>query len=116
MVRLRNAMLALMMATGLTGCSALSALHGGGDWMARWSIFHCDTCDDFPAPTYGPGFSMMPGTYTGSAAPGSTSGAQPAASNPPAGAMPGTTPPPAITTPPLPPSAPGGLGSDAPKE
>jgi hypothetical protein len=54
MVRLRNVLLALVVGTGATGCS-----------FAHWSPFHCDHCDDFPAPAYGPDFSMMPGSYTG---------------------------------------------------
>jgi hypothetical protein len=120
MVRLRNALMAFVLASGLTGCSAF---HGGGDWMARWSIFHCDSCDDFPAPAYGPDYSMMPGTYTGTTPPGLAGSAPPAASDSPAGAKPATTPPagiitpPAgITTPPSPPSATPGPGSDAQKD
>jgi hypothetical protein len=113
MVRLRNALMAFVLATGLTGCSAF---HGGGDWMSRWSIFHCDSCDDFPAPAYGPGYSMMPGTYTGTTPPGSGESEHPAASNPPAAAMPGMTPPPSITTPPSPPSATPGPGADMRKD
>ena len=60
MVRLRNAVMVFVLATGLTGCSS-------GHWpsIAHWSIWHCDSCDDFPTPAYGPGYSMMPGTYTG---------------------------------------------------
>jgi hypothetical protein len=127
MVRLRNALMAFVLATGLTGCSAF---HGGGDWMARWSIFHCDSCDDFPAPAYGPDYSMMPGTYTGTTPLANVGSAQPAASDAPAGAMPATTPPAGITTPPAgittppagtttppsPPSATPGPGSDAQKD
>ena len=97
MVRLRNVLMGFVLATGLTGCSGL---HGGGDWMSRWSIFHCDSCDDFPAPAYGPGYSMMPGTYTGTTTPGSGASEEPAPPNSPAGGMPGMTPPAAITTPP----------------
>jgi hypothetical protein len=116
MVRFRNAVIAFALATGMTGCSAF---HGEGNWLGRWSIFHCDSCDDFPAPAYGPGYSMMPGTYTGAATPGSGGPDQPAASTPPAGAMPGMTPPAAgtppaaNTTPPSPPAAPPGPGADA---
>ena len=116
MVRLRNVLMGFVLATGLTGCSALQAWHEGGDWMSRWSIFHCDSCDDFPAPAYGPGYSMMPGTYTGTTTPGSGESEQPAASNSRAAAMPGMTPPPAITTPPSPPSATPGPGADMRKD
>ena len=112
MVRLRNVLMGFVLATGLTGCSSLQAWHDGGDWMSHWSIFHCDSCDDFPAPAYGPGYSMMPGTYTGTTTPGSGASEEPAPPNSPAGGMPGmtppaaaTTPPAAITTPPSPPSA-----------
>ncbi len=59
MVRLRNVVMAVALGTGAMGC-ALSQSH-----VARYSIWHCDECDDFPTPTYGPGNSMMPGTYTG---------------------------------------------------
>jgi hypothetical protein len=116
MVRLRNVLIGFVLATGLTGCSALQAWHDGGDWMARWSIFHCDSCDDFPAPANGPGYSMMPGTYTGTTSPGSGEAEQPATSNSPPGGMPGMTPPPAINTPPTPPSAPPGPGADTRKD
>jgi len=119
MVRFRNAVLAFLLATGLTGCSAF---HGGGNWFGHWSIFHCDTCDDFPLPAYGPGYSMAPGTYTGttdagaivdqsarSTAPAGTAPASPAL-------IPGNTPPPAVTTPPTPPNAPVNPGADGAKE
>ena len=43
MVRLRNAVLVFALAAGLAGCSS-------GHWsIAKLSIWHCDTCDDFPA-------------------------------------------------------------------
>lgn len=61
MVRLRNAVMACVLASGMMGCSVF---HGDGNWVGRWSLFHCDTCDDFPAPAYGPGYSLAPGTYT----------------------------------------------------
>src|SRR5262245_43022287 len=38
MVRLRNALMALMLATAVVGCA-----HNHG--YARWSIFHCTECD-----------------------------------------------------------------------
>ena len=101
MVRLRNALMAVVLGTGLAGCT-----------FAQGSLFHCDSCDDFPAPAYGPGYSMMPGTYTRSGgAPGSTDSSRPAdetvPSNPlqPSGAMPGMTPPANTNTPPAPPAA-----------
>lgn len=61
MVRLRNALVMAAMAVGGFGCSHFQ---GGHDY-AHWSIFHCSECDDFPAPAYGPGGSMMPGSYSG---------------------------------------------------
>ena len=54
MVGLRNAMMAVVLSTGIMGCS-----------FSHFSLFHCDECDDFPTPAYGPGYSMVPGTYTG---------------------------------------------------
>jgi hypothetical protein len=63
MVRLRNAVMMVAMAAGAFGCA-----HGSGSPgrdYAHWSIFHCSQCDDFPAPAYGPNFSMMPGSYSG---------------------------------------------------
>jgi hypothetical protein len=54
MARLRNTLFAAILGTGVMGCH-----------FSHWSPFHCDHCDDFPAPAYGPGFSMMPGSYTG---------------------------------------------------
>ena len=59
MGRLCNRVLILILGTSLCGCS-----------FAHYSLFHCDACDDFPTPAYGPGFTMMPGTYTGSNARG----------------------------------------------
>src|SRR5436305_264402 len=57
MVRLRNALLAVMLAAGVVGCSHTHD-------YAHWSIFHCSECDDFPVPSYGPN-STPPGSYTG---------------------------------------------------
>ena len=107
MVRLRNAVMAFVLATGLTGCTLENFT------VANLSIWHCDSCDDFPAPAYGPDYSMMPGTYTRPITPGSTESGQPAAPTSPAGAMPGMTSPVPITTPPLPPSAPPGADAGA---
>ena len=111
MVRLRNALMVFTLATGLAGCSSPH------QWsIANISIWHCDTCDDFPSPAYGPNYSMMPGTYTGASAPGTSSAGQPAAGAPaasaapagvavpPAGGMPGMAPAATATTPPTPPS------------
>jgi hypothetical protein len=111
MVRLRNALIVFALATGLAGCSSPH------QWsIANLSIWHCDTCDDFPAPAYGSNFSMMPGTYTGPPAPGTNSAGQPAAGAPaaapapagavapPMGGMPGMAPAATATTPPTPPS------------
>src|ERR1017187_1012865 len=108
MVRLRNVVMAVVLGTGLTGCS-----------FAHWSPFHCDSCDDFPTPAYGPGFSMMPGTYTGPAAPGSAEPNRPVNSTTPScplqpsGGMPGMTPPANSITPPATPVATPGPGADA---
>ena len=62
MVRLRNA------GDGLCAGHRL----GGVLVRAHWSIFHCDSCDDFPRRRMGPSYSMMPGTYTGPPTPGSS--------------------------------------------
>jgi hypothetical protein len=82
MVRFRGAIIAVILSAGLSGCS-----------YSHWSIFHCDSCDDFPTPGYGPDNSMMPGSYTGAPAPGSSEAgvtAAPSAS----GSAPATAPPP----------------------
>jgi hypothetical protein len=63
MVRLRNAVMIVAMAAGAFGCANGSGTTGRG--YAHWSIFHCSQCDDFPAPAYGPNYSMMPGSYSG---------------------------------------------------
>ena len=104
MVRLRNAVMVVMLATGLAGCAS-------GHWpsIAHFSIWHCDSCDDFPTPAYGPGYSMMPGTYTG---PPTLNSGGPAGSAPagtpvpssPAGAAAPSSPAATTTTPPTPPS------------
>ncbi len=111
MARLRNAVMAVVLGTGVLGCS-----------FAHWSPFHCDHCDDFPAPAYGPDFSMMPGSYTG-LPPSESNGQRPGASAAPAGAPASAgapsqpveeAPPPAPTaTPPAPPTAAPGLGAAA---
>ena len=60
MVRLRHAVMAVALGTGAMGC----ALTQSPSHVAHYSIWHCDECDDFPTPAYGPGYSMMPGSYT----------------------------------------------------
>jgi hypothetical protein len=57
MVRLRNALMALMLAAGMVGCSHLHD-------YAHFSLFHCSECDDFPTPSYGPN-AVTPGSYSG---------------------------------------------------
>ncbi len=110
MVRLRNAVMVFALAGGLAGCSAPH------NWnIAHISIWHCDSCDDFPSPSNGPNYSMIPGTYTGGPVPGTSDTAAPAGSTPATGgtpamapAAPAITPAPAApaTTPPTPPSPP----------
>jgi hypothetical protein len=105
MARLRNVVMAVVLVTGVMGCR-----------FAHWSPFHCDGCDDFPAPAYGPDFSMMPGSYTGlppsdSAKPNGTG-----ASTAPTGAgasQPVEEAPPPAPTPPTPPTAAPGMGAAA---
>src|SRR3954451_1790923 len=89
MVRLRDAVMAVALATGGVGCATF-----------------CDECDDFPMPGGPGGYSMMPGTYTGppmnaspAAGPGRAAtpgqGSTPApgqGSTPPPGGAPGTVP------------------------
>ena len=95
MVKLRNAVMAVALGTGVMGCS-----------FAHWSIYHCDDCDDFPMPAQGSGNSMMPGTYTGPP-PKDMTGAGAAAVIPPTGgpAAPADPfpPPPAAAPPASPP-------------
>ena len=105
MVRLRNAVMTMVLGTGVAGCGFS---HSG---IAHYSIWHCDECDDFPTPGYGPDFSMMPGTYTGPTPRDSVEPNRPPNSAPPAGsaapaAQPGaSTTQPTTTTPPPPPAA-----------
>ena len=111
MVRLRYAVMAVALGTGVMGC-ALSQSH-----VAHYSIWHCDECDDFPTPAYGPGNTMMPGTYTGAPPRDRPEANQPGNSTPDLGAVPpptqpaATTPLPAAPTPPTPPSASPGQGA-----
>src|SRR5262245_21521855 len=106
MVRLRDAVMAVALATGGVRCAPF-----------------CDECDDFPVPGGPGGYSLMPGTYTGPplrSAPAADSTARAATpgqgstpvqgSTPPPGGAPGTVPSgeAAPTPPPAPPAGPGG--------
>jgi hypothetical protein len=95
LARLRNIIAAIAIGANSMGCSFA---HNG---FAHWSLFHCDECDDFPTPGYGPGYSMMPGSYAGPA-PGQSDGSSQPTSAAPTGsqATPGEAP-----TPPAPPPA-----------
>ena len=101
MVRLRDAVMAVALATGGVGCATF-----------------CDECDDFPMPGGPGGYSMMPGTYTGppmnaSPAAGSGRAATPGQGSTPApGAAPATSAPAgeAAPTPPAAPAAGPGRG------
>jgi hypothetical protein len=115
MVRLRNAVMAVALGTGAMGCVSSPSQSR----IARYSIWHCDECDNFPMPGYGPGYSMMPGTYTRAPAQESLESKPPA--NGAAGSdsvplpqqIPTAAPPPAPATPPTPPAAdPPGQGAD----
>jgi hypothetical protein len=105
MFRLRNAVMAVAMGMGVMGC-AFSGFN-----VAHYSIWHCDECDDFPTPAYGPGYSMTPGTYTGPPARDSAGPNQPSTATPDLGSVPPPQqqpdgPAPATTiTPPTPPAA-----------
>lgn len=110
MVRLRNALMAVALGTGVTGC-AFSQSN-----VAHYSIWHCDECDDFPVPAYGSGDTMMPGTYTGAPPRDRPESSQPVNSGPDSSSVPRTQQPnastvPATITPPTPPVASPGLGA-----
>jgi hypothetical protein len=109
MVRLRNAAMAVVLGTGVMGCSF--SHHP----IAHYSIWHCDECDDFPTPAYGPGFSMMPGTYTGPPGRESAESSRPANASPSPTTTPSAGQPGASTTPtpPAPPVAAPEEGADA---
>jgi hypothetical protein len=115
MVRLRHAVMAAALGTGAMGCT----LADSQTRIGHYSPWHCDECDNFPMPAYGPGASMMPGSYTRLSGQGSLDPKQPASDAldnetvPPPHQMPAVTPPPPITTPPAPPAAAPGLGVDA---
>ena len=113
MVRLRNAVMAVAVGTGVMGCT----LSDAQTRIGHYSPWHCDECDDFPMPAYGPGYTMMPGSYTRPPAQGSAEPRQPANgatesdSVAPPQQLPASVPPPATTTPPTPPAAAPGLGA-----
>jgi hypothetical protein len=117
MVRLRNAAMAVALGSGVMGCA--SSKSQSQSLFARTSIWHCDECDDFPTPAYGPGYSMAPGSYTRPPAQESLESKPPATgaadsgdvSSPPQ--LPASTPPPTTETPPPTPGAPPGRGADA---
>jgi len=98
MVKLRNAVMAVALGTGVMGCS-----------FAHWSIYHCDECDDFPMPAQGVTTSMMPGTYTGPPPKDMTGASPPATTAPSSGAV-----PPADEFPASPPSVPSAPRGAAP--
>jgi hypothetical protein len=114
MMRVRHAVMAVALGTGAMGC----ALTQSPSNVAHYSIWHCDECDDFPTPAYGPGYSMMPGSYTAvqgqkspESKPTTNSGLDSGAVPPPEQA-PAPTPPPTTTTPPPPPAGSPGLGAN----
>jgi hypothetical protein len=115
MVRVRHAVMAVVLGTGAMGC----ALTQSPSNVAHYSIWHCDECDDFPTPAYGPGYSMMPGSYTPvqgqkspESKPATNSGLDSGAVPPPEQA-PAPIPLPTTTTPPQPPAAASpGLGAN----
>jgi hypothetical protein len=105
MVRLRNGAVAIVLSASLSGCSFA---HYSPFPFAHYSLFHCDSCDDFPTPAYGPDFSLMPGTYTGvgsrDSQPAATSTPNPNSGLPVQAASPAAVPTtPAPSTPPAPP-------------
>ncbi len=107
MMRRCRAVMAITLGMGVTGCSYAPSLSHVG----HYSIWHCDECDDFPTPAYGPAYSMMPGSYTTNAAQNASEPKPPATVPNDFGAAPPPqqTPspmPPATTTPPAAPAAP----------
>ncbi len=94
MARLRDAVLAVALATGGVGCATF-----------------CDECDDFPVPGGPGGYAMMPGSYAGgplSAAPDTAPAGAPVLGTAPSSPGRSTTSVPrgeATTTPPAPPPA-----------
>jgi hypothetical protein len=111
MVRVRNALMAVALGTGAMGC-AISQPN-----LGHYSIWHCDECDDFPTPAYGPDSSMYPGTYTGAPARDRPESSQPATNGtdmgsvPPPAQQPAASTPLETATPPLPPAASPGPGA-----
>ena len=118
MARLRDAVMVVALGTGVMGC----AFSQSQSHVAHYSIWHCDECDNFPTPAYGPNFSMMPGSYTSPPAQDSLDSKRPATafgagtansgSVPQPQQMPTSTPAPATITPPTPPAALPGQGVD----
>jgi hypothetical protein len=100
MLRLRNALMAGTMVTGVMGCGFNQAN------IAHYSIWHCDECDDFPSPAYGPGYSMMPGTYTGPPPRDTAPSNGSALAGPNAGTAPMVQPQPGPSSPPAAPTLP----------
>jgi hypothetical protein len=107
MVKLRNAAMAVALGTSVMGCALTGSSPSN---IGHYSIWHCDECDDFPTPAYGPGFSMMPGSYTAPPA-ANMPVANPMASGapdlgaPPPQQTPALTPGAPTVTPPAPPAA-----------
>jgi hypothetical protein len=114
MVKLRDAVMAVALGTGVMGCT----LSGSQTRIGHYSPWHCDECDDFPTPAFGPGYSMMPGSYTRPPAQDSRGPKQPANgttesdSVAPPQQLPASAPPGPTTTPPTPPAAAPGLGAE----
>jgi hypothetical protein len=109
MLRLRKSVMAVGMGIGM-GMGMMGCTFSTSN-IAHYSIWHCDECDDFPTPAYGPGYSMVPGTYTGPTARDSATANQPSTATPNSGSAPpprqqpdGAAPPTTIT-PPTPPAA-----------
>jgi hypothetical protein len=100
MVRLRTSLVTLVLSAGASGCSP-SHLS-----FAHLSLFHCDACDDFPTPAYGPGFSLMPGTYTGVSPRGGEAATPMTTPTPDSGVSGRADLPAATTTPATPPTPP----------
>ena len=66
MVRLRNALMIVALATGAIRLCPRAARPDTTTPTGRSST--APQCDDFPTPAYGPNYSMMPGSYSGPAA------------------------------------------------
>jgi hypothetical protein len=99
MMKLRNMVMAVALGMGVMGCS-----------FARWSVYHCDECDDFPLPAQASTNPMMPGTYTGPPPKDMTGSSPPATTAPASGPASAPTLPadPFSSSPPAVPAAPPG--------